>query len=365
MTPDRIPLEKVSRALVVKLRHHGDVLLASPVLAVLKQHAPAVEIDALVYAETAPMLALHPALAMLHTVDRKWKRQGTAARIAREWALYRRLAARRYDLLIHLSESWRGAWLARTAGVRWSVAPRRRDSGYGWQASFTHLVPEARNRHVVETNLDALRRIGIQPAAGERELVFEPGEEARGAVKELMTKHRLESQRFVHIHPTSRWLFKCWHAAGWADLIHRLQAAAWPVVLTAAPDAAEHAAISAIRKKLRHAIADFSGQLTLKQLGALAAQARLFIGVDSAPMHIAAAMRTPVVALFGPSGETMWGPWGRPRMGVHRVVSSERHPCRPCGLDGCGGGKVSDCLETLEIEPVWRAAQAQLALTTD
>jgi heptosyltransferase-3 len=68
-------------------------------------------------------------------------------------------------------------------------------------------------------------------------------------------------------------------------------------------------------------------------------------------------MGTPVVALFGPSGEAEWGPWQVP----HRVVSSAVHPCRPCGIDGCGGGKVSDCLVTLPLQRVLRAVDELLA----
>ena len=83
----------------------------------------------------------------------------------------------------------------------------------------------------------------------------------------------------------------------------------------------------------------------------------MFVGVDSAPMHIAAAMGTPVVALFGPSGEAQWGPWQVP----HRVVSSTDHPCRPCGIDGCGGGKISDCLVTLPESRVLAAIDELLA----
>ena len=64
-------------------------------------------------------------------------------------------------------------------------------------------------------------------------------------------------------------------------------------------------------------------------------------------MHIAAAMQTPVVALFGPSGEQEWGPWMTPQ----RLVASN-HSCRPCGLDGCGGGKVSDCLSAISVAQV-------------
>src|SRR4030095_2580459 len=89
--PDAVPLGEVRRALVTKLRHHGDVLLASPVVAVLKRAAPHAEIDALVYAETAPMLANHPAIAAIHTIDREWKRQGPARQAAAEWALVQTL----------------------------------------------------------------------------------------------------------------------------------------------------------------------------------------------------------------------------------------------------------------------------------
>jgi heptosyltransferase-3 len=99
--------------------------------------------------------------------------------------------------------------------------------------------------------------------------------------------------------------------------------------------------------------ADLCGKLTLKQLGAVSRNARLFVGVDSAPMHIASAMQTPVVALFGPSGEFNWGPW----QVTHRVVSSA-HSCRPCGNDGCGGGKLSECLSTLPVSEVLQAVQA-------
>jgi heptosyltransferase-3 len=70
-------------------------------------------------------------------------------------------------------------------------------------------------------------------------------------------------------------------------------------------------------------------------------------------MHIASAMGTPVVALFGPSGEFNWGPWRVP----HRVVASD-HTCRPCGNDGCGGGKVSECLTTLPVSAVLQAVQS-------
>jgi heptosyltransferase-3 len=351
----------VRRALVIKLRHHGDVLLSSPAFSVLKARAPLVEIDALVYADTAELLAQHPAIFQVHCIDRQWKKLGPFARAHAEWRLLQTLRARRYDLMIHLTEHPRGAWLARLCGARWAVAPAIKQRGRFWQNSFSHFYSQPANalRHTVERNLDALRRIGLYPDADERALTLVPGDDAEARVVMLLREQGVElgeQRRFIHIHPASRWHFKCWPVEKMAALIERLQRAGQRVVLSAAPDAAEMAMIGALQARLPQPAASLAGQLSLKELAALTARARLFIGVDSAPMHIAAAMGTPVVALFGPSGDREWGPWGVSQ----RIVTSDAHPCRPCGIDGCGGGKVSDCLSSLSVDRVHAAVQELL-----
>ena len=301
--------------------------------------------DALVYDDTAPMLEGHPALSQLHVVGRTWKEGGSIARFSKEKSLFGKMRARRYDLLIHLSEQPRGAWLARALGARFSVAPAIGGRGGFWAKSFTHLYPLAPRRHQVEVNLDALRRIGVQPAMGERKVIFTTGFDAEKRINQLVEKP------FIHLHPASRWRFKCWPAEKNAELIDRFAAEGHKVVVTAAPDKEELALIDEIVARTKAKPINLAGKLSIKELGALTARARLFVGVDSMPMHLAAAMGTPTVALFGPSGEAEWGPWNV----AHRVVASA-HACRPCGLDGCGGGKVSDCLTTLAVDRVHAAA---------
>lgn len=353
---DAVPLERVRRALVIKLRHHGDVLLASPVLSVLKNHAPQVEIDALVYADTAEMLSLHPALNRLFLIDRRWKNQGILAQVRHEYRLLKGVRERQYDLIIHLTEHWRGAWLTRLCEPRWSVAPAVRSRGRRWVRAFTHLARSANGRHVVESNLDALRRIGIQPMPEERNLTLIPGHDAEQNVDNLINELGLVAGNFVHVHPASRWQFKCWPVESMTELIGRLQDEGLSVVLTAAPDPDELAMVKAIQGRLATPVQSLVGRLSLKELAALTARARLFVGVDSAPMHIAAAVGTPVVALFGPSGYDLWGPWTQ----QCRIVARDDYGCRPCGLDGCGGGKISDCLVRLPVEQVWSACRELL-----
>ncbi|MBL8384230.1 MAG: putative lipopolysaccharide heptosyltransferase III [Burkholderiales bacterium] len=355
---DAVDPARLRRVLVTKLRHHGDVLLAAPVLSTLRRHAPGAEIDALVYGDTAAMLDGHPALARLHRIDRAWKQAGAARRLREEWRLWRALRARRYDLIVHLTDQRRGLWLARTLGARWRVAPRPKRADPLWEGSFTHLyaLPARGNtRHTVEVNLDALRCLGLDPAPEDSRVVLVPGADAEAAVADRLAP--LGGRPFVHIHPASRWMFKTWPAERTAALIDALAADGHAIVITAGPAEVERALVRAILGCATHRPLDLSGQLTLKELAALTARARLFVGVDSAPMHIAAAMGTPTVALFGPSGEHEWGPW---RV-IHRVVVSDAHPCRPCGQDGCGGSKVSECLTTLPVARVKAAADALLA----
>jgi heptosyltransferase-3 len=354
-----IPFPEIRRALVIKLRHHGDVLLAAPVLSALKHAAPQCEVDALVYADTAPMLAGHPALARFHTIDRNWKNLGPWQQAQAEWRLLAALRARHYDLVIHLSVHRRGAWLTRLLRPRWSVAPRY--DGKFWDTSFTHFYPaQSRpDRHTVESNLDSLRALGHEPAPQDKRVALVPGREAEARVDTLLAQHELTQGKFIHLHPASRWTFKCWPMERVAVLCDELAVRGWPVALTSAPDEKERAMVAHVLAATRSTPVDLSGQLSLKELAALTARARLFVGVDSAPMHIAAAMGTPTVAIFGPSGEREWGPWNV----AHRVVASLDHPCRPCGRDGCEGSKISECLTMLPVAQVLAACEELLAVT--
>src|SRR5450631_2127904 len=210
--PDPIDPGLVRGALVIKLRHHGDVLLASPVFTALKSAVPAASIDALVYRETAPMLEGHPAIEQIHTIDREWKRQGMLTQMRAERALMATLRKRQYDLVVHLTEHRRGAWITRMLKPRYSVARYMEQRRWLWQTTFTHYfrLPRTTPRHTVECNLDSLRRIGFQPAPKDRSLVLVPGDEATHRVRMLLEAHGLQPGGFIQMHPGSRWLFKCW-----------------------------------------------------------------------------------------------------------------------------------------------------------
>jgi heptosyltransferase-3 len=345
------------RALVIKLGHLGDVLLASPVVTVLAQRFPGAEVDALVYAETADMLSGHPHLTRLFTIQRDWKQLGVFRRLQAEVALLRALRGRRHELVIALSDKLRIAWLVRLMGAARAVTADRPDRPALWRRSFTHLysLPPGNTRHTVETHLDALRALSIEPGPEQRRIVLVPGAAAERRVEALLAENGLERGRFVHVHPASRWLFKCWPATRLAALINLLQARGERIVVTGAADENETPYVNEALRQLEQPVVDLCGKLNLKELAALIARARVFMGVDSAPLHMASAMGTPAVVLFGPSGEKEWGPWQIPS----RVVVSA-HSCRPCGFNGCGGSNRSDCLEVIPVERVLAAVDELL-----
>ncbi|MBF0625885.1 MAG: putative lipopolysaccharide heptosyltransferase III [Magnetococcales bacterium] len=343
------------RALVILFANIGDVLLASPLFAVLKSHYPAMVVDALVNRGTETMLAGNPHIGTLHVLDRKARDGGPLARLREELRLLGAVRRGRYDLTIPLTGGDRGLILGLLsgAGLRVGVGRRRRWLG-GMIQPATHWVNHAHGgRHYVERHLDCLRRIGVfprDPKDKQPRLYESPaeGQAALDLVAGVAPGFDLR-RRFAVVHPTSRWMFKSWPAASMARLMAAMHGELGiPMILTSGPDAVEMVHVGQLRARLTVPVVDVAGRLTLGQLAGLIRRAALFVGMDSAPMHMAAAVGTPLVAVFGPSCPGDWGPWGA----AAGVVTHGGFACQPCQIDGCGGSKISECLLDLTPERV-------------
>lgn len=342
-------LSNVKKILVIKLRHHGDVLLTSPVFSYLRSQLASAVIDVLIYQETAPMLEGHPALRNLLLYDKKWKKQSFFRRWKEELGLLKKIRNEGYDLVINLTEGDRGAIASMVSGaaIRVGLDPERKGF-FGKSRAFTHLVKNCKTpRHTVEKNLDALRRIGLFPNPEERELTFHISDDVKKRIAAMIP------QEAIVIHPVSRWKFKCWPTIRVAELIRLLHQEGHQIVLTASPDKDEMKMIGEIIALCPGIpLSSLAGQIDLKELGAVIDQSKLLICVDSVPLHLASALKKPVIVLFGPTSEINWGPWRNPQA---RVVT-QAMSCRPCFMDGCGGSKRSDCLTTLPVYQVLKAA---------
>jgi len=114
-------------------------------------------------------------------------------------------------------------------------------------------------------------------------------------------------------------------------------------VMTAGPDRRENLMINNILSEYSGDVVNLADKLSLRELAAVIKNATIIVGADSVPIHMAAALNTPSLVWFGPSNEKVWGPW----MAKHQIVSLD-YSCRPCGVDGCGGGKRSECLINID-----------------
>jgi heptosyltransferase III len=336
-------LSLVKKVLVVKLRQLGDVLLATPVFSALKQAMPQALIDAYIYREAEPMLEGHPSIHQLIGYERR-KREGLISRLSNELSLLRRIRKEKYDLIINLTEGDRGtiAALASGASIRVGFDPKGK-----WQKKvFTHIVKHTPTpRHVVEKNLDAVRRIGIFPGLEERPLYFHVPEETLHALRMKI------GEGFILIHPTSRWRYKCLPVQTMRSLAERLVQEGHRVVFTSGPDPIERKMVAEITTGLD--VISLAGQISLKELGGLIQLSQMLVSVDSVPFHIASALKAPAIAMFGPTSELTWGPWQNP----NARILTEAFSCRPCFQDGCGGSKYSDCLHTMRVEKILTAIE--------
>ena len=344
----------VRRILVIKLRHIGDVLLTVPVFRALRDHFPGAHLAAFVTGGTEAMLQGHPAVDDIFVFDRAAMGRGPLGRLRQEWRLLQTLRARRFDLTIDLTSGDRAAIAARVSGARYRLAFLRRDGMWGKRLLWTHTAPgPSDDRHTVMQNLELLEAFGIAAKDPRLELYWSPEDDA--AVDRWWAEWGwAPGQPVVQVHPTSRWLFKCWGDDDNAWIIDALQARGIRVIVTCGPQASEVSKANRILDRCRQRPPALLGRTTLKQLAALTARCTAFFGVDSAPMHMAAAVGTPVVALFWSGSVTHWRPWGD----GHTVIEAPT-PATAAGAER--RNQIMAALATIPRDRVLRALEATLA----
>ncbi|SLM61350.1 MULTISPECIES: putative lipopolysaccharide heptosyltransferase III [Dickeya] len=300
----------IQRILLIKLRHHGDMLLITPVINTLSECYPNARIDVLMYLETQDMLAANPRINRLITIDRQWKKQGIAAQLTHEYRLLKDIKKQGYDMVVNLADQWRSALITglTKAPVRLGFNfPKRQH--LVWRRSHTQLVETDGHatQHTVEQNLSILTPLHLATLSTQVSMCYTPSD---WQYTQLRLQQQQVGERYIVVQPTSRWLFKCWDEIKWAEVIGALHQEGYQVVLTSGPEASEQRMVAQIMAHSpKERVISLSGQLTLRQLAALIDHAALFLGVDSVPMHMAAALHTPCIALFGPSKLTFWHPW--------------------------------------------------------
>lgn len=348
-------LQSIQKILIAKLRHHGDVLLSTPVFSVLKDIFPNASIDAYIYKDSLPVLEGNHSVRKCWPADRNWKNISLIKRYRKEISLLKNIRKEKYDLVINLTEGDRGAIAAFVSNARIRIGYDSEGSGM-WRKNqcYTHLTRICHKpRHAVEKNLDVLRCLGIFPEEKQKNLeFFIPHDSMDNVLLQLHTRN-WHPYSFVIVHPVSRWSFKCLPVATISDLIKHLLSMGNRIILTSSSRQEELAMNRDILSTLpiSSSIWDLSGKLSMKEFAALLKIASLLITIDSFPLHLASALRIPVVAAFGPTSDITWSPW---RHSQSQIVTSYAS-CRPCYMAGCGGSRRSACLEQISVDTLIEA----------
>lgn len=358
------------KILVIKLRHIGDVLLTTPVFKALKENFPKSHISALVNKGTEAVLENNPFIDEIIPFDRDIKKKPITLRFAKEIGFLRKIRKKRFDMAIDLTGGDRAAIISFFSGAKLRVGMKSK--GFIGKAHlYTHLFDVNGSRHVVLQNLEVIENMGLK--INNPEIVLNVTDEGKKWAEKLVSFGNSEkNKKRVLIHPTSRWLFKCWKDEYMAEVIKWFIEKGCKVILTSSAEQRELKKIDSILSYLPDSfisepkgqstsLINLAGKLTLRQLIAVSSVCDLYFGIDTAPMHIAAALGKPVVVLFGPSGAFHWGPWDNEaietpydkRNGIQRfgknIVIQRDWNCIPCGQDGCEGSKISKCL--FDIKP--------------
>ncbi|MFQ5990104.1 MAG: putative lipopolysaccharide heptosyltransferase III [Candidatus Methylomirabilales bacterium] len=333
----------IRRVLVVKLRYIGDVLLCTPVFRGLREAFPEASLTALVTAGTEDVLLHHPDVDEVLTVDRPEAKGHSRRRfLAGHFRLVRGLRERRFDLAIDLTDGDRAAFLTWASGARFRVGFNREGRFRG--CAYHQVVPASPGgRHAVEANLEALQALGlpVRPVAPTLGL---PPEVEEAAEHLLARKQVVPDRDLVVIHPGARWWFKTWPPERFVALADGIEKELGAQVLIAGGP--EDVAIAeSIQQQMESPAIVVAGETSILQLAAVLGRCRLFIGNDNGPMHIAAAVGTPVVALFGPTDPREWGPYGNQHVTLYKGMD-----CRQCWWKSTCLREESNCLRQITID---------------
>ena len=271
-----------------------------------------------------------------------------------------RLFNERYDLLAHFSIDWRGALLARFLNVDMSVSRRTDSRGSFWHKSFNFLAPALdHERPIAEQDVDLLRSANLYKKSSAPAYDLSISSTQKSKLNRWLKNHGMYStNKLVVIHPSSRWKFKEIPMTSWAKIIDELISKKINVVISGSKDDLE---TNRLIFNLCQSKPLLAKNFTLSDTAALYERANLILTIDSMSTHLASAVKTPLISIFGPTNEKNWGPW----KGKYKVIGlsakdAEMFACRPCGQDGCEGTKISQCLVQLDPKMVTNEALLML-----
>jgi ADP-heptose:LPS heptosyltransferase len=346
--------------LLIQLGDIGDVVWATPTFQAVKETYPDANMSVLLREGSGCLIQEDPSIYKIFEVKRY---QGSLInRIIKELRFLREVQSEKFDLVIDLRADDRGAIMAFM-----TRAPIRGAQHYlglpCWRNRlFTHLVdplpPKEKTLGAAEQSLRVVRGFGVEAKTTIPRLWV--SDQVMKRVRQILSDCKIKPaisepfDQWITLNPFSRWAYKEWACEKWVHVINWL----WndfrlATVIVGSKEEKERAA--ELSDRCEAVPYNLAGKTSLAELAGLLSLSYLHIGVDSAAPHIAAAVGTRTITIYGPSNWRDWAPVGD----QHRVISPDMD-CVPCRNKGCDGLERSLCLETLVVDRVQRIIQEEL-----
>ena len=328
--------------LLIRLSSLGDIVLTTPAIRAVRANFPNAYIAMLVAKQSADVLLENPNLDEIITFDRLAKDKDTGEM----WRIVRLLRERKFTLAIDLQRKFRTEMLMYLSGATERV-------GKGWLC--TTRVLEQGNKHATAHYFDLLHAAGIPAEDPELEL-FLAESERRDVVQKLKTAGVVDARLKVGLFPGAGWKLREWMPERFAAIGDRLvQYFDADVLIFGGQKESE--LVHTVANLMHTRPIPFAGNLQIRQLAACIEQCNLFVTNDTGPMHIAAAVGTPTVSLFGPGNHIRFQPLGALHQTIRHAV-----PCSPCKqfTDKC---KDNICMKGIGVDEVWHSISRVLEKT--
>jgi lipopolysaccharide heptosyltransferase II len=338
---------QVRRILVVKLRSIGDTVLSTPSLIALRRYAPQAEIDVLLEDWVAPVLEGHDGVNVI----------GISTGMGARLATISRLRKRQYDVAFNLHGGTTSTFLTWASGAK----HRFGNASYQYSFLYNHLLSSPadfwgrQKMHSAEQQLALVGFAGVS-VDDLPKTKLQVTAEALASVESRIGGSQISDSRseIALLHPGTAFETKRWAPANFARVAEYL--ANKELTLVAIASKEESATLNELSSAANIPITTYN-DLTLPEITALASKARIFIGNDSGIAHIAAAVQTPTVVIFGSSNRTHWRPW----TDAPNEIVFNPFDCQPCAGYRCDAFGDSRCIHSVTVDQVNAAVERVLS----
>ncbi len=347
----------VKTALFLKTKNIGDSIILTSSIAALPKTFKYVDVVCL--PESEPIFKMNPRVRDIFVIPRHLK---GLQKLSAYYNIFKKLISNHYDFLAQFSVDWRGAFLARLLNVDLSVAREASRRGSFWHQSFDMIAPFQDHRPVAQQDVDLLRVSDLYKKKEAPPYQLEVPHKNQLRIKQWLKAQNISKHKLIVIHASSRWKFKEIPIGTWVTIIDTLKSKNMYVVLSGSKD----------DLKTNEAIRDLcqskpilTNNFSIEDTAALYKEADLVVTIDSMSTHLASAMDIPVISIFGPTNELNWRPW-KVKYEVIALSKADdpTFSCRPCGMDGCEGTKISQCLVQMSPQMILKSIESTFKTKT-